>query len=413
MHHYAVLILGLLLAPGALSYSVLAHEAIIDASWQSSILPLLKQRFPNATADDLRKAHAYAYGGSIIQDAGYYPLGSHLFSDLVHYVRSGDFIESLIRNSADLNEYAFSLGALAHWAADNEGHSIATNRVVAMVFPKLRAKYGNSVNYEDDPKSHLRVEFAFDVNQVARGSYAPESYHDFIGFEVSKEVLKRAVRETYSIDFDKLFLNADIALGTYRFTISSLIPQMTKVAWASNEAEIQKMNPAMTRKKFVYKLPHVAFDKEYGHTHKEPGFGARLLAFFFRIVPKVGPFRALSVPPIPAEGEKLFIRSLEAAGSRYANQLRSVGTAGFDLPNTNFDTGEPVKPGAYKRADETYAKLVDKLAGQKFEGVDQKLRANILAFYKDPAKPVEDPKLKQQLLELKQLELKQLASQAN
>src|ERR1035441_4856670 len=110
---------------------------------------------------------------------GYYPFGSKYFSDLVHYVRSGDFVEALVRGAQDLDELAFALGALAHYAADNNGHPIAVNRAVAMEYPKLRAQYGDEVTYADDPPAHLKTEFGFDVAQVAQGNYAAAGYHAF------------------------------------------------------------------------------------------------------------------------------------------------------------------------------------------------------------------------------------------
>src|SRR5579863_1152623 len=221
----------LLLCPALSSYSVLTHEAIIDTAWGQSIKPILLARFPNATPDDLREAHAYAYGGCILQDMGYYPFGSKFFSDLVHYVRSGDFVANLIRESQDLNEYAFALGALDHYAADNEGHSIAVNASVPIEYPKLRKKYGKTVTYADDPVAHIKVEFSFDALQVGRGAYAPQAYHDFIGFQVSKSLLERAFHDTYSLNLTDVFSDLDLALGTYRHTVSSLIPTMTKAAW--------------------------------------------------------------------------------------------------------------------------------------------------------------------------------------
>src|SRR6201987_2198559 len=180
-------------------YSVLTHEAIIDSAWKESIVPVLLKRFPNATPEELLQAHAYAYGGAIIQDMGYYPFGNQFFSALTHYVRSGDFVIALLEESKDLNEYAFALGALAHYAADTSGHPLATNRSVAMMYPKLAKKYGPVITYEDKPSAHSQVEFAFDVDQVAEGHYAPKAYHDFIGFKVSKSVLERAFARTYSI----------------------------------------------------------------------------------------------------------------------------------------------------------------------------------------------------------------------
>src|SRR5882757_326570 len=127
-------------------YSILTHEEIVDLLWADQIKPLLTQKYPNATEDDLRKAHAFAYGGCLIQDMGYYPFGNKLFSDMVHYVRTGDFVDALLAESTDINEYAFALGSMAHYSADIVGHPVV-NAAVAREFPKLGAKYGPSVTY--------------------------------------------------------------------------------------------------------------------------------------------------------------------------------------------------------------------------------------------------------------------------
>ena len=213
-------------------YTVLTHEAIIDSVWDSSLQKLLLKRFPDATPEDLVRAHAYAYGGCILQDMGYYPFSSRFFSDLTHYVRSGDFIVALIRESQDLNEYAFALGALEHYAADTEGHRIATNRAVPILYPELRRKFGSDVTYWDNPLAHVRTEFGFDVLQVASGRYAPDGYRNFIGFQVSRAVLERAFQDTYGIEMKDVFGNLTLALGSYRHSIGSIIPGMTRVAWS-------------------------------------------------------------------------------------------------------------------------------------------------------------------------------------
>src|SRR6478672_8672260 len=181
------------------AYAVLAHEAIIDSVWSTNIRPLLVKRYPGATAEEIKEAHGYAYGGAIIQDMGYYPHGSFFFSDLTHYVRSGDFILALLRDAKDLNGYAFALGALSHYAADNDGHRVGTNPAVPLLYPKLEKKYGNYVTYEQDPLAHVKTEFGFDVLEVAKERYAPDSYHDFIGFEVDAPLLEQAFRETYGL----------------------------------------------------------------------------------------------------------------------------------------------------------------------------------------------------------------------
>jgi hypothetical protein len=362
------------------AYSVLTHEAIVDRNWQPAIKPLLLARFPETTEEQLRDAHAHAYGGAILQDMGYYPFGSRLFSDLVHYTRSGDFVVSLIRNSQDVNEYAFALGALAHYAADNLGHPVAINRAVPLMYPKLRAKYGNLVTYEDDPVSHLKTEFSFDVVGVAQGQYAPEAYHDFIGFQVSRELLDRAFQDTYSLALKDLFQSLDLALGTYRYTVAQLIPEMTKTAWSTKKDEIQKLQAGMTRRKFVYRLSRSKYQKEWNGKYERPGFGARFLACLFHIVPKIGPFRALAFKVPTPEAEKLFVASFNDTMARYSVLLGEVKDKQLKLENQNFDTGRPTRKGEYKKSDETYEKLLEHLAS-KPNNISIELRTNILGFY--------------------------------
>src|SRR5436309_9991192 len=124
--------MALCAARPAAAYSVLAHEANIDALWDNTLSKMLLARFPDATPEELLDARAYAYGGCVIQDLGYYPFGSHFFSNLLHYVRTGDFVNALIHGAENIDEYAFALGALGHYAADINGHPEATNRAVAL-----------------------------------------------------------------------------------------------------------------------------------------------------------------------------------------------------------------------------------------------------------------------------------------
>jgi zinc dependent phospholipase C len=236
------------------AYAVLSHEAIIDSVWDTNIRPLLLKRFPQATREEIKEADGYAYGGAIIQDMGYYPHGSHFFSDLTHYVRSGNFILALLRDAKDLDGYAFALGALAHYAADNDGHRIGTNRAVPRLYPKLKRKYGDSVTYEKDPLAHVKTEFGFDVLEIAHGRYAPDSYHDFIGFGVSVPLREQAFQETYGLDLKSVLSDEDKVLGSYRHDVSQLLPKATRIAWSLKKDEIMKDQPSMTEKKFLYNL---------------------------------------------------------------------------------------------------------------------------------------------------------------
>ncbi|HJQ71733.1 MAG TPA: zinc dependent phospholipase C family protein [Blastocatellia bacterium] len=384
----AAVCLVLCLSSASFGYSVLTHQAIIDSTWEGHIKPLLLKRYPAANAEQLREAHAHAYGGAISQDMGYYPFGSRFYTDLTHYVRSGDFVEALVAESRDLNEYAFALGALAHYAADNHGHSIGTNRAVPLVYPEIRAKYGDEVTYAEDPSSHIKLEFAFDVLQVARGRYAPENYHDFIGFKVSKDVLARAFKRTYSLELKDVFGNLDLALGTFRRTVSTIIPEMTKVAWEMKEDEIEKATPGITREKFVYNLSRADYEKEWGKQYEKPGFFAKSMAYFFRVMPKVGPFKALDFRPPTPEAERFLMESFNATLDRYRGLLGSMQAGRLNLDNRDLDTGRPVRAGEYPLADEAYAKLVRKLADKKLEGVTPDVRENILAFFSNLDAPI-------------------------
>jgi hypothetical protein len=402
------LVLSLCWPSDVSGYAVLAHEAIIDSVWDTNIRPLLLTRFPGSTAAEIKEAHGYSYGGAIIQDMGYYPHGSFFFSDLAHYVRSGDFVLALLRDAKDLNGYAFALGALAHYAADNNGHPMATNRAVPLLYPKLKKKYGDSVTYEQDKLAHVKTEFGFDVLEVARGRYAPDSYHDFIGFGVSASLLEQAFQETYSLDLKSVLSDEDKVLGSYRHAVSQLLPKATRIAWILKKDEIMRDQPGMTKKKFLYNLSRASYKKAWGINYQRPTFGERFLAFLARILPKTGPLKVLRLKTPTPETERMFEVSFNATLDRYRQLLSQVGTGKPDLPNENFDTGEITGPGRYRLNDETHAKLLDALAKQNFRGASPEVRAELLEFFGHPdapyslkRKPKEWAKVQSQLEQLK------------
>jgi hypothetical protein len=369
------------------AYSVLTHEEIVDLAWKDNLLPMLKKRFPAATDDDLKKAHAFAYGGSVMQDMGYYPFGNKYFSDLTHYVRSGDFIVNLVKETSDIDEYAFALGALAHYSADNCGHP-TVNQAVGIEFPKLEKKYGKEVTYEDNPKAHIRMEFGFDVTQVAKNRYTSDRYHDFIGFEISKPVMERAFQDTYGIPLSDVISNEDLAIGTFRRAIASVIPEMTRVALIARRREIVSETPNFRARQFRYYLSRTNYQKEWGKGYRRPGFGTRVLAFFLKFVPKIGPFKALDFKIPTQKTEDLYIASVDKTVEDYAKLLHEAADGNLQLTNTDFDTGHDTRGGEYRLTDDTYARLLDQLAGHHFDQITPELRANILAFYSDPNAPI-------------------------
>ncbi len=368
-------------------YSVLTHEEMIDLLWKDQLRPLLLERFPQASEEDLKQAHAYAYGGSVVQDMGYYPFGNKYFSDLVHYVRTGDFVSALIQDSSDINEYAFALGALAHYASDNSGHP-TINHVVAVTFPKLRKKYGDEVTYADDPKAHIRTEFGFDMVQVAKNRYTSDNFHDFIGFNVSKPLLERAFAETYGIQLQDVIHNEDLAIGTFRRAISKVIPEMTRVALLSRRKEIVRDTPNFNEKEFLYHLSRAKYQKEWGDGYRKPGTGTRVLAFFLKLVPKVGPFKALAFQIPSTQTEDMYIKSINKTVDDYGALLREQKAGQLIIADLDFDTGRATRAGEYSLADKTYARLLDDLAKRDFDQAPAELRQNILSFYADLNAPI-------------------------
>ncbi len=363
------------------AYSVLSHEAIIDAAWSTNIVPLIKERFPHVTPDELREAHAYAYGGAIIQDMGYYPFGSKFFSNLAHYVRCGDFIEAMLHDSQDVNEYAFALGALSHYAADNDGHRLAVNRAVPLLYSDLQKKYGDFVTYEQNPLAHLKTEFSFDVLEVAKGRYAPDAYRDFIGFEVAQPLLDRAFKETYGLDLDTVLKDESKALGSYRHDVSKTIPKATRVAWQVRKHDIQKDMPGITRKKFLYNLSRSSYEKKWGTNYNQATRSDKFLAFLFRLIPKIGPLRVLTFRTPTPEAERLFEASFNASLDQYRTELTELKAGKITLANDNLDVGADTAPGVYRLNDETYAELLDRLAQHNFAGVTPSLQKDITQFY--------------------------------
>ncbi len=383
----AIFLVMLLCTGGSFAYSVLTHEEIVDLVWTTDLRPLLLKRFPSLTEDQLKEAHSYAYGGAVIQDLGYYPFGSVEFSNLLHYVRSGDFVRELLLRSQDANEYAFALGALAHYASDISGHP-AVNESVSLQYPKLRAKYGNSVKYAENHTAHLKTEFGFDMVQVAKNRYASQQYHDFIGFQVSKPLLERAFPIVYGLPLNDVLTHEDLAIGSYRFAVSRMIPQMTQIALRTHEKDMMKESPDFAKKKFLYRLSRSDYEKEWGKDYTKPGFGTRFWAVLLRYLPKIGPFKALAFNNPTAQTEDLYFKSINTTVDQYRIYLQQVRAGSFVLVNSDLDTGKETKAAEYSLTDETYAKLLDELAQRKFDLTSPDLRDNILNFYSDLSLPL-------------------------
>jgi Zinc dependent phospholipase C len=374
----------LMAAVDACGYSVLSHEAMVDALWDVRLKPILLARYPGSVPEALKEAHGYAYGGAIIQDMGFYPHGDGYFSDLTHYVRAGDFVAGLVRDAQSLDELAFALGALSHYAGDCEGHRVGTNVVEPKLYPKLGRKYGSVITYEQDPSKHLKSEFSFDVLEVAQGNFAPQAYHDFIGFNVATPLLERAFRETYGFELKSMFKDLPEAIGSYRRTISKLIPVATRVAWAQHQDKIQKVQPAATRKRFLFVMSRSSYERYWGKQYDPPTMGDRILAFVLKLLPPIGPLNTLRFQPLTPPLVQTFTRSFDVAIATYQRELDESANPAFTLANQNFDTGSVTPPGVYRLQDEAYAYWLDHVAQNHFQTLAPAAKNDLLSYYRNP-----------------------------
>ena len=400
LHSAALVLLVLLCSPIASAYSVLSHEEIVDLVWIDHLKPLLLARYPGLTEEQLDQAHAYAYGGAVMQDLGYYPFGSTKFSNLLHYVRTGDFVRALLDQSQDADEYAFALGALSHYASDLAGHPYI-NEAVPIEFPKLGAKYGASVRYAQGKSEHLRTEFGFDTVQVAKRRYAPKQYHDFIGFKVSKPLLERVFPTVYGLELKEVLPREDLAVGSFRWSVSQVIPELTMVAMRSHKGAKIPEKPDAEHREFVYRLSRTAYEKEWGTGYQHAGMGTRVFAVFIKIIPKIGPFKKLKVKYPTTQTEELYVKSINDTVERYQALLDRLRTGPLTLPNCDLDSGEATKAAEYSLADDTYADLLVKLSKANFGQATPELRRNILNFYSDLSLPIDtkkEPKRWQEVL---------------
>ena len=391
-HVIALMVSVILFPSNTVAYSVLTHEALIDLAWNESIRPLLLAKFPNATDRELVEAHAYAYGGSAVQDMGYYPFGKVFFSNLMHYVRSGDFVGRLLRDAKTLNEYAFAIGALSHYLGDSIGHSEAINLATAIEFPKLKAKYGDSVTYGESPHSHIRTEFAFDVEEVSDQHFAPEAYLERVGFKVPRKFLRQVFIATYGIDISDVLGRARPDFKSYRASVRTIIPAFARAEVVLHKKEFPPHPDTEADRKFADRIASTNYQRRWKHTYKGPGFKAHLLAILVFIVPKIGAASDLAIKIPTPETYEWYVRSVNQTLDRFRETLQLLRTAAgtqVRLTNLDLDTGDRVRLGDYALADNTYNELLARLTSKPRRGVPADVKQNVLEYYEGSA-PITD-----------------------
>ncbi len=406
----------------AQAYSVLTHEQLIDLSWDASIVPLLLSRYPTLTPAQIEHARAYAYGGCVIQDIGYYPFGDPVFSNLTHYVRAGDFVVNLFRNAGNADELAFAVGALSHYIGDTVGHATATNLAVPVEFPKLGKRYGSTVNYAQGEHQHVQTEFAFDINEIAHHHFAPVHYLRHVGLEVPTRQLALAFYQTYGLRDDFAAKRGSrINVKGYRFAVRNFIP---RIAYAVNLLH-RNHEPAEVMdddlKKLEAEIAAVSAKNDWDTWRKKPGIGTYSLAGFLYILPKIGPIKLVAVKGPTQATATAYVHSVVRSSDELNRALRrftpppaTVSTANtaaaadkasdpppgnpvpqsgaaphpatdrqHPLANRDLDTGAVVKPAGYRLTDDTYANLLQRLTEHPTDAVPPGIKEDILLYYAD------------------------------
>jgi Zinc dependent phospholipase C len=370
-------------AGSAAGYSVFTHEEVIDLAWNDSIRPVLLARFPGATAEQLREAHAYAYGGSAIQDMGYYPFGKQFFSNLTHYVRSGDFVAWLLGNAQTMNEYAFAIGALSHYLGDSIGHSQAINPATGAEFPGLRRKFGPVVTYDESPHGHIRTEFAFDIGQLSAQAFAPPAYLRFIGLQVPRKFLERAFAATYGFDIHEILGRARPALRSYRTSVRSFIPAFAEAEVVLHGHQFPVPRDDEAFRAFAKDVARTNYERHWNHAFKRPGFKAHLLAILVFVIPKIGAASDLAIKIPTPDTEEWYLESVNHTVDTFRGTLEKL-RLGVDKPllaNIDLDTGYRLKLGDYPRADKTYVSLLARITSDPKRVIPQGVRQNIFEFF--------------------------------
>jgi hypothetical protein len=389
--YLAIMAVTLAAPHSARGYGVYSHGELIDLVWGDTIRPLLIERYPGITEAELTRAHSYAYGGCTIQDLGYYPFNNTFFSDLTHYVRSGDFVAALLRNASNADELAFAIGALSHYVGDIYGHSEAVNLSVPKTFPRLARRFGPVIPYEPAPIAHGRVEMGFDMAHIGSRRFAPREYRRNIGFNVAQDLLERTFTEMYGLTVHSVLGSPPRAIRSYRWAVRRLIPKFMQVQVLINRERFPHEKDTEARRKYFETVKQAEYASVPGSAYREPRFSTHALALVVRVIPKVGKLKILSLRAPSPETSDLYFVSMNTSVARMREltaRLREDSSDDFALPNVDLDTGLRTQPGAYPLTDDAYARLLNEIMTTPGVNIPRGLRDDILQFYSDLNAPI-------------------------
>lgn len=107
---------------------------------------------------DARARGAFLHG-ALSPDAGYFPRGDRLFSELAHLARTGDLARALVEEAHTSAQRAHAWGWLTHLLGDLAIHPL----VNAAHGERVHGSRARPVTSTDDEAGHMRLEYGLDA----------------------------------------------------------------------------------------------------------------------------------------------------------------------------------------------------------------------------------------------------------
>jgi hypothetical protein len=282
---------------------------------------------------------------------------------------------------------AFAIGALSHYLGDTIGHAEAINPAVGTEFPALAARYGPNVNFAEGEHQHVRAEFAFDINEIAKHRLAPEGYLNRIGFAIPVPLLARAFYDTYGLDIGEILGNHRPTLKGYRYSVRTLLPRVAYAETLLNRRQMPPDAPSPALDELNRQIAALAAEDHWERYRTHAGIGTHLLAGVIFILPKIGPLSDLSLRGPTPQTEQKYIDSLVLTTETLRQKLAHATTSD-GLTNKDLDTGDIIRPGTYRLCDLTYADLLHQIARAPTTPIPFGMKRDLLAYFTDPEKAI-------------------------
>ena len=360
------------------AFSVTAHQGVVDQAWGLTLVPLIRQRFPNATDRELTEAHAYARGGSISPILVLSARESFVFRPAA--LRSHRRFRQPSVNWGQLSgRICVRLGMLGHY----EAPAGIRKRPIFRCPSSIPSSSRNTAT-PSPMRTHPRAPTNSIRCAAGRSSQRnTDLFEHSIDFKVPRDALERAFAETYGLQLNDLFDNYDIAIYTYRWGFRTIINEGTGIAWALYRKDIESNEPGVTSKEFVREISRGDFERQFGKAFLEPGYLPRFVGFLGTLVPDVGPLKRLPFKPLPDSVQKLYFRAYRHASERYVHEVAAICANKAWLENINLDTGRADKSGEYAPADEAWVDLLELHDKSHFANVRDDLASDFRAHFRD------------------------------